>query len=227
MLIRLKLFADAQDKASLKVVCEAVQDADWWNFLESSCSHCFRSCEESRRWGMVCECPEHVRLRTVDRQKHVACFFNSRRLRGAWPYLLGEKEATRERRRTLTQADCGNSRATFLTMKQMLARKIAGIDLRFGYLAKLPWAFARADTAEGATEVMRLLALVALELQDGLTRRIMAKVGGDIARRAAGEAASPALLETVARINEAALAEDCGEGLWIAFQVFKIGDGHV
>ena len=98
----------------------------------------------------------------------------------------------------------------------MLAREIASIDARFGYLAELPWAYSRADTIEGAKEVMRLLRKHPLEHMDCFTRRTQSTIGGDIERRANGEDASPALVAEVQRICESCLNESPGEGLVLA-----------
>ena len=49
-------------------------------------SEVFVPVEKDRRWGMICTCPEHVRLR-LEGAKHVECWWNSRRLGEAWDFV--------------------------------------------------------------------------------------------------------------------------------------------
>ena len=69
-----KLFKDAQDKEEMKRFFEACRDNAFWQWAEVSNREIFLPLEKSRRWGMVCECPEHVaeRKRTGGKQ-FIAC----------------------------------------------------------------------------------------------------------------------------------------------------------
>ena len=94
----------------------------------------------------------------------------------------------------------------------MLYKRLTAVDVRFSYLSQLPWAFARADTVEGAIVDMDLLRARPLELQDLLTRARADRIGGDVDRRSQGLPASAALVQEVREINGMPLDESCGEG---------------
>ena len=210
------LFDHAQDKTTILSVCTAVQDTTWWQFMESSCKYVWDPCEESRRWGMVCTCEEHVRMLTLDKTKHVPCFHNSKRLKEAWAHVVETQQRARELRRTIRRADVGDNGEVLLAIKTMLARLLVGAKTRFGYLGDLPMTIVNADTVAGAAEVMRQVRSRPFEDLDYFTQRVVRMIGGDIDARAAGGEASPALLEVVARLCSSPLAEDCGEG-WEGF----------
>ena len=69
-----KLFKDPQDKEEMKRFFEACRDAEFWRWAAASNKEVFLPLEESRRWGMICECPDHVaeRQRTHGK-KFIAC----------------------------------------------------------------------------------------------------------------------------------------------------------
>ena len=177
-----ELFPNAKDKTVIQKACDAGRNPWLWSYMDNSYNLCFLSCEECRRWGMVCECPEHVRMRQEEHVKHIECFHNSRRLAGAWIMLQKEIELTKENCAALTSEVTGGSEELRFLIEGMLTRKMAGINARFGYLKTLPWLFARADTQEGCAEVMKQVRLRPLEEHDALTRRVMSMIGGDIQR---------------------------------------------
>ena len=54
-----QLFAHAQDQAEMAQVMAACRDAPFWRWTSVSFKTVFRELEFLRRWGMVCECPDH------------------------------------------------------------------------------------------------------------------------------------------------------------------------
>jgi len=210
--LNMALFSKAQDKAELRAACEAGTDNAFWNYTNCSYNLVFLSCEDMRHWGMICSCPEHVRMRREDRVKHINCMQNSRRLRDAWPELERELARITTQLNDLTPADTGGSEELYVMTQGMLQRKITGIRQRFGYLATLPLAFSQADTQEGCIMVLALVRQRPLEDHDAFTRRTMATLGGDMARCAEGSPATEALRMEVKRINNSPLNESCGEG---------------
>ena len=68
------LFAKCQDQEETRAWMLACRDKDFWQWAAATYPHLFAPLEETRRWGMVCECPEHVaeRKRTGGR-KFIKC----------------------------------------------------------------------------------------------------------------------------------------------------------
>ena len=161
---------------------------------------------------MVCECEEHVQLRVVEWRRHVPCALSSRRLKGAWPFITKVLVDTKY---LIQICDvtmiAGESESVFADIMAMLARMVSEIKLRFGYMALIPWAFARADSIEGAQEVLRQVGLRPLDDHDHLPKVLMTEIGMDIERRAAGAEATQELVDVVARICNTPLDESCGE----------------
>ena len=71
-------------------VFQAAKDHEFWTFTEGAYAYVFNPCEECRRRGMTCECPDHIRERK-DGKKHVPCFYNGRKLATVWTHLEVEK----------------------------------------------------------------------------------------------------------------------------------------
>ena len=70
-------FVNAQDKLFIKDVLAASADKELWVFMASAHKHVMGDCEEARRWGMVCNCPEHLRMRREEHVHHIPCFFST------------------------------------------------------------------------------------------------------------------------------------------------------
>ena len=63
-----ELFAHAQDKELISSVIKACRDKPFWRFCSTSFNKVFASLEYLRRWGMACECPDHILERREKRQ---------------------------------------------------------------------------------------------------------------------------------------------------------------
>ena len=66
------LFSAAQDPEFIREVFAACKDPFFWKWIKAAEKLLFRPIEELRRWGMVCDCPEHIEGRQ-NGAKHVKC----------------------------------------------------------------------------------------------------------------------------------------------------------
>ena len=205
------MFQQAQDKNFINEVMAASKDKNLWVFLASTDRHCMWDCELSRRWGLTCLCDDHVRRRH-DGEKHIECFWNSRKLHVAEKFCTDEKTKVRALGESMTPAMCEGHRDIYELMVVMLHKKMTEIDQRFGYLGKVPWLFSRMDEVDGAVEIIRQCTAVDLSKHDPLTRIVMARLGGDILARSCGEPATPQLKAEAKIFRYSSLDESCGEG---------------
>ena len=67
-----ELFAKAQDQEEISAVILSCRDSVFWRWAASCLDKVFSSEEKFRRWGMVCDCPEHVRER-LSGKKFIKC----------------------------------------------------------------------------------------------------------------------------------------------------------
>jgi len=137
---------------------------------------------------------------------------NSRKLAESWPWLEKLKVTIRERGVNLSDADTEQNNAVYQLIIVMLHKMLIGIDTHLKYLSLLPWALSRADTEEGAKEVMRQVRVTPWEQMDPLTRRVMDEVGADIDKVARGGPVSEALRNRLKPFKKTPLDESLGEG---------------
>ena len=207
-----EMFADVQEKETMKRVLAAAKNKEFWIFTEASYSHVFARCEGARRWGLTCNCPEHIRARREEGKKRIECYKNSRKLCQAYDFLASVKQDLFDKGCSLTIEECGGHNDIWMCVKTMLWKAMTGIDQRFGHLNRLPHVVARCGTVEGATEFMTQLRAREWGKHDYLTRRLADRVGGDIERRSQGEAVSPALQVVLDEAADRPLNESPGEG---------------
>lgn len=68
------LFPRAQDREEMGSFFVACRDAAFWRWASASFRHIFRELEYLRRWGMVCDCPEHrAERKRTDGKKFIKC----------------------------------------------------------------------------------------------------------------------------------------------------------
>jgi len=206
-------FQNAQDRVFMQSVCAACKDKTLWTFMATSYKFVFEPAEVGRRWGMVCECPEHVDARRVDHVHHIECPLNSRRLHSVPKFLDDTRSERKEALRTMTPADAEGCQEVFVSVQNMLKRMPQAMDARFAYMKTLPWRFSTADTVEGAEECVKLYQKRPREQHDALTNTVWDEVGQAIEARANGQCASAALLDLVQVVKDSPLNESCGEGL--------------
>ena len=96
------------------------------------------------------------------------------------------------------------------------------LDIRFGYLDSVPWAFSRADTQEGATEVLRQIDSAPDSAHDHRTLEFRDRFRGDLETVRDGNAPSQELIDEVAKINLASIDESSGEGYHRSTNVTRI-----
>ena len=215
--LRPEMFARAKDAVFMKKVFETVGDREFGIFISAAYRHCFRECEDARHWGMVCRCEvcekKRADAREAGHRVRLECFMNSRCLAESWPWLQKWQARVRDSGAALYQeGDCEGNRDVYECIVCMLHKMLQGIDSHFGYLGILPWALSRADTTEGALEVMRQVKKLPWDRHDPLTRKVMSRVGGDIERVSQGEPVSTALQSELAPFKQVPLDESLGEG---------------
>ena len=67
------MFSQAQDPEFIRSVDKACKNKRLWRWMEAASKYLFHPLESVRRWGMVCECPEHVALRKQHKGKSFTC----------------------------------------------------------------------------------------------------------------------------------------------------------
>ena len=72
-LVPRELFARAQDQEEASAFFRACKDLPFWRWASASFRKVFSSLEYLRRWGMVCECPEHREQRKTRKNKFIKC----------------------------------------------------------------------------------------------------------------------------------------------------------
>jgi len=207
-----EMFANSQERAKILNAMQAKDDGFMWRYVSASSREVCRSTEGARHWGMVCDCPEHIRERHEGGVRSQHCWRNGRRLRGAWDFISTEAEKATARAYAIREVDCENDRDAWKSMKSSLLQKASGMRLRFFYLSLVPWQFSRCDTQEGAIETMKQIRSRPLEQHDPLVQIIARTHGGYIQKVADGEEPSPELVELVKFVNLSPLNEGCGEG---------------
>jgi hypothetical protein len=190
---------------------EAAKDADMWTYTSASYRFVFGPCEEVRRWGLCCSCPEHVRARVEDTVLHIACCWNGRRLAEVPDKMKKEDEADLYIGQNIKPQDCDNHEFIFKWILVQIHKKMGEAKIRIAYLGLVPWRFCVSDTVAGAAECLQQVRSKPLEAHDPVTRMAMGIVGGDMERRANGEDASLALVDEATAWRCCSLVED-GEG---------------
>ena len=209
--VRSEFFENFQDRALLTRVLKWCADAPLWVFLAVSASHIFTPCERIRRWGMVCNCEKHLKLR-AEGVKHIHCARNGRRLKEAYAEAMSVADDFKNLAKHFPPDACEGYNDVHRQVCNMLLRAESIIRLRFHYLGQMPWAFVNADTVAGAQAVVRLMEAAPLDKHDPLSRDLWRRLEGDTRRRAAGEPASDALKRECKLMDEASLDEGAGEG---------------
>ena len=66
-------FGTAQDQEEISAVHRACKNKRLWRWMAGASKYLFSPIEKVRRWGMVCDCPEHVALRKAGKRKTFRC----------------------------------------------------------------------------------------------------------------------------------------------------------
>jgi hypothetical protein len=210
--VRPEMFNNFQDRALLASVLKTCKDDCLFLFYSCSYEYMFAPLERARRWGMVCQCPDHVRMRKEEGVKHISCPQNGRNLR--WAYreatLISQDMYNLAMSWSATVID--ESTRVHKEVRDMLLRGSQELQLRTAYLGLVPWAFCRADEKEGALLVVAQVQSRSLDKHDPLTQDVWRRLENDIRIVAAGGECSEALAKEVRLINWSSLDESAGEG---------------
>ena len=205
-------FADAQEKETLAGVWKACKTPILWRYMAASHREVYKPIERQRRWGMICTCPEHIRMRQ-EGKRNINCYWNGRRLPEAWDYIQDQSAQMRARTRTLTLHDVEGDRELYPVIKKMLDFAASQGKGRTKFYGVAPWSFARAGTRQGAKEFLDMVAKYPIEQHDDITIGLMRDFGYMLQQFVAGEDADPALIEGIRVFNTVAnLDEARGEG---------------
>ena len=147
--LRVEWFQNVQDRESVHGAIAVAQDHSLWRFVAVSFEHVVEPTEELRRWGMICNCDEHLRMRREDGVKHISCW-NSRRLPEAPDRLHTEVDMCNTKARNLKPPQCEGDNALHGEIVNMCRRRGTELRLRTTYIDTVPWSFSRANTVEGA-----------------------------------------------------------------------------
>ena len=211
-LVRQEWFVNAQDKESLKSALDALHDPELHIFLEVTSREVFTPVEEDRHWGMIYECPQHKedRARGV---KHIACWWNSRRLPHAWEHIQERMAAYRARATSIRAADCGGNNDVRTICATYLRKVAAFMKQRMTYLSLPPWSFATVGSVAGAGDFMEQVRSREWTQHDPVTRQLVDRLGAHIDARARGEDLHPDLVAELLRFSTCPLDESAGEGV--------------
>ena len=70
--LNVAMFSNAQDPEFIRAVFEACADKQLWRWIAAAEKFIFGPLEALRRWGMVCDCEDHVAERIAGK-KHIDC----------------------------------------------------------------------------------------------------------------------------------------------------------
>jgi len=203
-------FANPQDRAVIDEFFKACEHKEFWEYVEHSHREIFEKIEVDRRWGLICECPEHLQQRR-DGVKHISCVYNSCRLRNAWTHLSDSAASMLDRANTLRADEVGGCVNTADIIKTQL-RQVAGQYLhRNKYLSSVPWSLSRADSEVGAQAFIDQVTSKELHEHDAFTQWLWSQLSEHLQVRAAGGPLHAALADAVRRINLVPLDEGAGE----------------
>lgn len=207
--MRRELFGAVEDVELLQTVLRACASVEFWQWIACSFTVIYQPLEHLRRWGMVCSCHEQERR---EQRCKIDCPRNGRRLRESHNKICVFAVGLQQRANALDlEAAEGNPRLH--TQLVNASRAVAvGVLTRCGYLGVIPWAISRADTPDGAREVLKQYADKPDSQHDPLTLDILERLAEDIEVVADGGECSSALAAEIACLNTAPLDESAGEG---------------
>jgi hypothetical protein len=170
--------------------------------------------ERLRRWGMICDCPEHLDARREHPDRHLVidCFMNSRRIKDAWKTVKCEIDRANLLHRTIVPAQVENHPFMFRYIKTSLLKVQTELHKRFHYLDLPPWCFCRADEREGAAHFMAEFRARPEEDHDVMTCWLADNYGEDMDACALGGESSDRLKQEVQTMCMCPLNEAAGEG---------------
>jgi len=206
-----EMFIHAQDREKVHKATTRCRDSKLQKFISVTYSLLWKPLESGRRWGMTCECKEHVESRQAG-TLHISCPRNGRKLRWAWDFVNTMAFDFETNAADLTEDMCEGDHDLYVFLHDMLLQAATSLRLRFKYLGNVPWKLACADEVSGAKDCVEQIKSKPLVDHDPLTQRAWALYGDDLEQRALGGPLTPALKLFVDRMNDVGLDESAGEG---------------
>ena len=209
--IKIELFMETQEKELIKSFVLACEDKPLWRLVQALYTYIVHPVETLRRWGMVCGHEKCEELRKA--HKKVECDQNSRRLRDAWTEVQNTIGDAKQLANVLTNNETEGHDKTCELIRTLLLSAAGILRTRFKYLGVIPWAFARADTQQGAIDVLDQYAkVVDPSKHDDFTTYFMLNCMDDLKTLATTGVCSARLAAEVKAINWLMLDEGAGEG---------------
>jgi len=184
--LKCEMFQNVQDRETVHGAITAGQDGELWRFILSSFVYNVGPVEHLRRWGLICNCEEHLKMRHEENVHHISCWRNSRRLCEVVQRTDDEIADIKEKIRTMVPALVEGDVAMSNFTKNMLMTRLSELKLRTKHYKSLPWLFVNADSIEGAKNVVEAIERYPLDRHDPFTRDVLSRLGQDLRSRAAG-----------------------------------------
>jgi len=191
-----EMFNHAQDREKVKSAIDRCRDAKLQKFISVSYRFLWKPLEHGRRWGMTCECAEHVQAR-IDGTKLITCPRNGRKLRWAWDFISTMANDFEQGAFDLTEEMCEDDHDVWVFTHDMLLQAAASLRLRFKYLSTVPWKLASADEVEGAKDCVDQIKSRPISEHDPVTQSVWARFRDDLEQRAQGGPLTAALKKEV------------------------------
>ena len=208
-----EMFQHVQDRVMIDAAMAAAKSKELWRLMAGTFKEVVEPTEKLRRWGMVCDCENHVRARREDRVKHISCWRNSRRMKDAATEINTEVARDRARARALTPADCEGDRDACKKVSDVLNLKVVELRLRGRYFSIAPWCFVQCGTEAGAQHCLDQVARFPMESHDPVTQWLVTTFDQAVREVAQGGAVSDALKEELELWELFPLDESAGEGV--------------
>ena len=158
--------------------------------------------ETLRRWGMICDCKEHVDLRKGG-VRHIDCDKNSRRLKDAWGHVQDIAATFDEKARTLTEAACESNKDVWWKIRHMMLQSARLLRMRFAYLNDAPWCFVRCDSVAGAQRFIECMESQPVDKHDPYAQDLWRRFQSDVRAVAAGNDVSLGIRKEIKRMEHA------------------------
>jgi len=209
--VEVELFQHAQDREKVTKAIGRCKDKKLQIFTEVTEKLLWGPLEAARRWGMTCECEQHVRDRK-DGMHHISCPRNGRKLGVAWDFIQTLATDLEETATNLTEEMCEGDKDVCRFLHDMCLQAAAALRLRGKYLGVVPWRFAGAGDPKVAAFCVEQVKSRPLSDHDPVTRKIWGLLQADLEQRAQGGDITPALQHMLDRMGDISLDESGGEG---------------
>ena len=209
--VREEWFQNTQERQIIHDFMEGCRDSGFWKFVTASEREIWSKAEKERRWGMICDCPEHLQARAQG-VRHITCVLNSRRLAETAQEIDKFATCTRARAVTLTEHDCDDDHAVFRIIRPMLTKLAATSVQRFKYIKNTPWSFSQTCTVTGAQDWIDQVLARPLAEHDDLTVYLWGTIEQDVRSVANGGDLTAQHDDAIIKMHLSPWDEGVGEG---------------